>query len=249
MQVATQVEINSQTPIGANRNIPDDPTPEKAWVFYSGNINYDVKCTGIVEHSIRNGKLGAAKPLNEAQILEAVNQLDASSACSTSMIPEQVLLNTPTRLAWYSKRRVGVMWIRNGGTHHLMVEWPPLLWRVDFQRQPVLYVRALLHNTRPSEKTRTFKAPLMNISDNGAVCQGTATLPRQIDIAAIPAIEATIYESVFTHVNGRDTFAGIGNDNSRHIAKWRSLAQSTGRVRRGDLTLCETVGEFIGGRA
>ena len=243
MRVATSVNLaTNSSPVQ-----PADPIPTKAWVFYQKPHRNG--CAGIVEHPVRNGQLGAAKPLNPAELQTYLNQVNAQGDLHSALLPANLLLNSPEQLVWYTPRQRRMMWFRCEGNHQLMVKWPPLLWRVTRTKRPELHLRALLTNSRPTLQTMTYRAPLMNISANGWVCQGTATIPPTVtaSIESMQQVEATIFDSNFTHVNCADTFAGIGSDNDLHLAKWRALEQSQGRLTRKDLTRCETVSKWLSG--
>lgn len=99
----------------------------------------------------------------------------------------------------------------NGKEHKLSVIYPALLFCCSKKRSLKIY--ALASDKRPTLSSLLYNAPLMNVSSNGGVCQGTAQLPMSIDISSLPQIEDTIFELNFTYVNNQKTLKINGLDN------------------------------------
>jgi hypothetical protein len=86
-----------------------------------------------------------------------------------------------------------------------------------------LFVAALTSTRRPTERTRLFHAPLMNVNGQGHVCTGSADLPNAVTLATLPAWEAVITHTFFTHVNHSKTL---------HLAR-PSRVTAKSRARQG----------------
>ena len=62
-------------------------------------------------------------------------------------------------------------------------------------------VHALAENTRPCGSTKLYRAPLLNINEQGSVCWGNGLKPKGTAVADIAAWQSLFFSSVFTHFN------------------------------------------------
>lgn len=143
-----------------------------------------------------------------------------------SFIPRNVLAMTSTLLAWYVAPRVATMYFRFGKTNRqLRVPWPSLVFKVS---EGSLSVVAIKTSSRPTETSRVFHAPLMNIYANSEVCTGNIRLPDSWTVDDMSAWERVIYDTYNTHTNHHATLrlegrSEIGDHDHFHF--WRDLAK------------------------
>lgn len=198
--------------------------PSFAVVFYESCS--DKTIVSATRHQVnKNNTLSIGRVISASQICNTFSDLNVGKDRSSfECFPESVLYESADLLVWYKKRFVGDMWFRLGkNPERLVVEWPPLLF-IARKASPCLRVFALGSNKRPTKDTKLYHAPLMNIDAQGRLCQGTATLPRQITIGTISRSEETLLESQFTHVNHEHTLK-IESTNSKHFAFWKAKSK------------------------
>ena len=199
--------------------------PHFALVFYSNGAGQLANLA--TKHRINaNNQLGLGRVVSNQQITVALSEAANSGLNKVpQVLPSTLLVDTPATLVWYAKRKLQRMWFRVGSKPiSFLVEWPPLLFQLSKDSRS-LRVFALGSDQRPSERTRLYHAPLMNISDNGLLCQGTAKLPGELSVASIAECESTVYDSQFTHTNHDHTLKGGASD-TQHVRYWRSKASS-----------------------
>lgn len=63
------------------------------------------------------------------------------------------------------------------------------------------YVWAVKGSDRPTPQTVLHQAPYMNVSDNGAICIGNASVPKGFHPSVAPGYEEAWWGSRFTHSN------------------------------------------------
>lgn len=166
---------------------------------------------------------GSMLSLSDQEILRDI--LNNNTDPESSLLPENVLVSTARRLAWYVPGAVRAMYISfNSRTKRLMVPWPTLVIRVDSGK---LSVAALAASKRPEAKTRLYHAPIANTYDDGSVCTGGADIPGGWRLAHVRAWEKVLYDTAFSHVNQPMTLnlgKKDGVTDSVHFAFWRHLA-------------------------
>lgn len=227
--------------------------PGFAVVFYEDSQSKMIVCATRHQVNSETNTLGLGTIISPSQITKTFSELniDKSKKHALSCIPEKVIFDSDDLIVWYTKRFIGDMWFRHGSKpQRLVVEWPPLVFAAH-KLNPALHVFALSKNTRPNEQTILFHAPLMNINDEGRLCQGTAHLPQDISINSIDECEATLFDSQFTHVNHEFTFKHETN-NQTHFKYWKSKSRTrkqfpirltTNEMARAGLTLQEFIKE------
>lgn len=214
------------------------PVAKVAYVLYEQNGGV----CAATRHPVEKGRLKLGRVI-------ALNTMSRELAAqeprgSVTLLPPSVVVSSASLVAWTSRKRLGEMWFHVGGKHTAFrVFWPDLIWLADRQKRG-LRVFALGSARRPTLDTRLYHAPLMNIGQAGHLCEGSATLPTTLDVAAIPAIEACLFESCFTHVNHQHTIKG-GADNKRHLAFWRGKSRQRTPVRVKELMQYKRLGEVL----
>lgn len=198
--------------------------PSFAIVMYNDDRSGQTVCA--TRHQVRdNNTLSLGRIISATQVAKVFAGLNTGqSTVSNQILPESVLVDSPDRLVWFKRRFVGDMWFRVGQKPEcLVVEWPPLLFMADKERNS-LRVFALGTNSRPAPESRIYNAPLMNINSHGDLCQGSAHLPIDISVATIGECEASLIESQFTHVNHEHTLRGE-TSNGQHVDFWRNKSR------------------------
>jgi len=225
-------------PIGhADRSIK----PMMSFVLYGSGNNY----SHITKHVVTNGELGLGRIIHPKTLLSHLNKLEAEPSC-LDILPANVLLNSTDYLIWHKSSIVAPMWFRTPSkVSDYNVKWPPLLFCVNKITQS-LQVFATATNKRPTESTRLYHAPLMNIDNAGDVCLGSAVLPNKIDFSTIDEIEKVITETQFTHTNHDETLRG-GASNPQHMNFWKARHNTQARVKSSDLTFYLTLSSFLKG--
>ncbi|OAI25177.1 MULTISPECIES: PRTRC system protein B [Methylomonas] len=172
--------------------------------------------------------VGAGRLLDKADIEQVLRSMADLTPTSVELLPKSVVSISDRHIAWTVAAGVRPMLFKPAGSPlvNLMVPWPGLLLVAN--RHQRLAVAAFGTRGRVHEKTKLYAAPLMNVSSQGAVCSGSATLPNGCDIGDLPAWEAVMFSTAFTHIGNPNTLL-IGSainpvDNQAHLAFWRNLA-------------------------
>lgn len=227
-------------------NIPEHSAelmPISAFVFYGTNPDF---CTAVTRHSIIDNRLSSPTLLKAEQVCAELLLLTNKSE-SKLIPPKHLLLNTEEHLVWHTKRQQRNMWFRlSSSPIRFTVNWPPLLW-VAAKNGSDLKIMALPNNSRPNGLTRLYHAPLMNISSNGTVCQGTAILPKTISLKNINEVENTIFDSAFTHVNHSNTLLTRNTTTEDQLNYWRKKASDNSNVKVSELRFCDLTDNYLKG--
>lgn len=211
------------------------PQPFTALIFHKSEEEQSI--SNVTRHPIEGGVIKHGEYVSVKEVKKLLAKIQNTQESSAALIPRNVIINSETQLIWYVKAKKRDMWVKlNGKEHKLSVIYPALLFCCSKKRK--LKIFALASNKRPTLSSLLYNAPLMNVSSNGDVCQGTAQLPVSIDISTIPEIEDTIFESNFTHVNNQKTLKIKGLDNvssQDHLKFWQRHCESGLAVRKSDL--------------
>jgi PRTRC genetic system protein B len=132
----------------------------------------------------------------------------------------------------------------------LNVPWPRLL--IVTNTNGKMAVAALKGNRRPTARTKLYHAPLMNVSSNGAVCTGSASVPLECGVEDIASWESVMFDTAFSHVNNPATFR---LDRKKEITTklnlrfWQSLSKQKVESFPNDrlLPMRNSLENFIGG--
>lgn len=205
----------------------------------------------LVFHQVQGSVLVTHHPVKE-QIIQEGQLVDIDDVRSlvrgyseqeeNVLLPDNILIHTDQRLVWYSKSCYRMMYFSHHNRLHFMVWWPALLWMVEKSTRE-LYVFALASNKRPQPKTRLYHAPLMNVYEQGTLCQGTAPLPERLALETIPNIEATLFDSNFTNVKFHSPDQSYWQDDNAHIKWWRQ--KSSDKVKAGELTFYRRLRDLL----
>jgi PRTRC genetic system protein B len=184
-------------------------------------------------------QLGAGRPLSATDIDGLVRLLEGRAATGR-LLPESLLLQERGRLAWFRPAARRRMYFRPsvGKPFNVTVWWPNLVFEARRER---LRVAAYAGRERPRADTPLFVPPLMNVSDDGLVCRGSANEMIGTDVEDLARWEAVIYDTNFSHVNSRRTLRSrkdVGD--AQHLRYWRAKARRAERVKAGELTPMDT---------
>lgn len=195
----------------------------------------------VTHHSVKDQVIQAGELVDIDQVRKLVQGYSEHEG--NVLLPGNVLIYTDQRLVWFSKSCYRMMYFRQHRTH-FNVWWPALLWMVEKSSRE-LYVFALASHQRPGPKTRLYHAPLMNVYEQGVLCQGTAPLPERLALDTIPEIEATLFDSNFTDV--KVDFPGhlYWESNNAHIKWWRQKSNDKVKVKVSELTFYRRLGELL----
>lgn len=230
--------------------------PGFAVVFHQDSESSNIVCATRHRINPETNTLSIGTVLSASQVAKTFSELRIDKEkIKFECIPENVIFNSDQLIVWYKRRFIGDMWFRIGEKpQRLVVEWPPLLFAA-LKNKAAMHVFALGKNTRPTEKSILYHAPLMNINKQGLLCQGTAKLPHDISIASIAECESTLFDSQFTHVNHENTFSHKTNS-QKHFLYWKSKSRNkkrdTVRINSKEMsptghTLLELIKEQLNG--
>lgn len=237
------------------RNAIGDLSPLFAVAFY--------KCTNGTHlstyHEVTKlGELQAGRIVNHALLVkELVALVGDNDVDGKGWQDKRILFETRDVVAWHVKARKYPMWFRfNGAQQKLDAHWPHFLFVYGKTNQRLTIYTTLRSDIR--KDTKLYHAPICNVSENGYMCQGSASLPTFHGVADdvfLTACEATIYDSFFTHVNHRQTFNANKTDGmekqvdtSKHFAIWRGLCDENRAPQAKDLAYTgKRVADLFGG--
>ncbi|MEE4377389.1 MAG: PRTRC system protein B [Candidatus Competibacteraceae bacterium] len=245
---------------------PEAPRPYAALVFFRAK-HADRESALVTRHPVHlsdqgpvigAGQVFGAKDQEE---LVAILQNRLRETQQAALIPPTVLAMGDRYALWVMPGKQRPLPIRAGDRRFsLTVPWPTLLVGIS---ERGLYVAALASTRRPTERTWLFNAPLMNVNGRGHVCTGSADLPNNVTLATLPAWEAVITHTFFTHVNHSKTLrltrpsarqgatrpATSTSDVSTtaHVRFWQRLARegATRFPKEALVPMQQTVGDFL----
>lgn len=226
---------------------PPQSTPHLAVVFHQCNDLYDrPSIIGATKHKIVDGVIQSGRFASLHEVRELFHE-KTDRASTPTILPSNVLIDSPETLMWHKKSFKAQMWFRTqANSENFNVVWCNLLFIVN-KTKSRLHVYALASGSRPDMETRVYQAPLMNIYQSGLVCQGTAKLPDEIGVDHITEIEDTIIKSNFTHVNHNHCLKAHTTTSSL-IKYWRNLSKSNAKVKASDLRYISSLGDLINSR-
>lgn len=218
--------------------------PSVALILFENNKTKTLEY--VTQHEIKNGLIQAGRFVPPKAVAELL--LEDKVGHTLTYRPNHIVAEDTLFLVWYRPSEYRPMWFRFGTrSHSLMVRWPTLLF-VANKHEMSLKVFALGSSQYPQHDATVYKAPLMNIDSNGAVCQGTAKLPKTIDSRSIDDIEATIYDSNFTHINHANTLSRrIGNNISTNgnFQFWKARHKINRPIHRSNLVSHTTLDKLL----
>ncbi|GAA5138612.1 hypothetical protein [Thalassotalea piscium] len=211
-----------------SHNIDKPVIPKFSLVFFCKENSNTIE--GVTRHNVKNGLIHQGKSVSIQDVQHLLNDQKNENLTLNN---QYVIAENSKYLIWYSPSRKARMWFRFGHEHNgLFVHWPCLLFLAEKSNKK-LSIFALGNDNYPTPTSNVYNAPLMNISNNGLSCMGTAKLPNEISSKTIPDVEALIYESNFTHVNHSNTLNVARKEsitNKDHYKFWCKKEKSKTKV-------------------
>jgi PRTRC genetic system protein B len=190
---------------------------QQAVVFYG-----DGKCIHAATlhalHTTGKGVVAeAGQPISMAAIKALAAQANETLRRAPEILADQILAATDDLLVWW--RRAGpedlafdVDWHEGEQGRErlqgimLRMPLPPLVFlmrRNAFSRGiwQGIYVYAAAENKRPSGATQLYRAPLLNLNIDGAVCWGDGESPNGRSVDDVPEWQRLFFASKFSHYN------------------------------------------------
>lgn len=191
-------------------------------------------------------RLGSGTPLSAADIEALVNLLEGRPTTG-ALIPECLLVKERGRIAWFRRAARRRMYFRPsvGRPFHVEVWWPSLVMVATGHS---LRAAAYAGDGRPGVQTQLYIPPLMNISDDGSVCRGSANERIGVELTDLAQWDRVMFETNFAHVNSRRTLRSTrAVSNAAHLRFWRNKARSGDRVRAEEMTpMGQRLGQWLG---
>jgi len=215
----------------------------------------------ITRHSVKDGQigLGVLTPLNEVKkIINGTSDKNPLKNKGVSLIPPSVLLDTDEHLVWQKPTFNQYMWFNvEGKVKRFKVNWPNLLFIVQ-KKGNGIHVFATAASSRATIDTVLYLPPLMNISNQGSLCQGGASFTGNVNTLAIKEIEDVLIDSKFTHLNYRekDDFAGKLSiskkqspyylNNNDNMVFWEQKQGSNAKLKACEMIRAGTLESVLG---
>lgn len=202
-----------------------------ALLFHAAGNQLRLITAHPVHETQRAGQeIGPGRPLSpedEAVLVDLL--LSARGQLGFEIIPPTLLYRDGGTMLWWAPPAVRPMHLRRDGKlTTIRTLWPNLVLMV---RARTLFVAALAGSERPTATTKLYHAPLANIFSDGSMCTGDVKLPVEETLADIPAWEAALFGSAFTHANHADA---IGRAPAAKSAKKSKSKPSEAAARSTD---------------
>lgn len=146
--------------------------------------------------------IGAGTCVSAAQA-EAFALAISRSAMQRTFLPENVLLHSANLTIWWQPSCVRrIFFVKKkakdfSAFNAKRFRHPALCFVL---KDRTLRVFALAENQRPTPKTKLYRAPYPNVTNEGAIQLCGCTPPPDTSIASLPAWEANFYDSAFSHL-------------------------------------------------
>lgn len=187
-----------------------------------------------------------------SKMVEQSGGLNLSQLIDGAWVDPRVVFSSSKVLVWENKPQKRTLWFRVNGEKPTSIEASlPRLVFVLNRGAGMLSVFACPQGKAISQDTKLYVAPLMNTSENGSFCLGSAHLPEQrggTSTELLNACEGAVFDSLFTHINSTKTFRSKSDiDNKAHIKKWGDFAKRGRTPTMRDLSPAsfETLGQLL----
>lgn len=147
----------------------------------------------------------AGKPMTPRAAHRLARDLCRQSASAGAFFLDgRTLYSSPDLLVWWqpATRRHIAFHCTELGERGEVVPHPALVFAIGTGGWRVWALRG---NERPGPDTLLYRAPYFNVSDNGAICQGSSTVPTGDAASRIDAWSDAFFGSFFSHPNGTKT--------------------------------------------
>lgn len=182
-------------------------------IYENTNIYHGgVPWTYATVHDVSGGVIQPGRAITRREIealsrglLETeTNKVKKEAARLSAVIPETLLMLSPTCMVWYCPSAVRPIFFTAGKEKEKLdgkrVRHPHLLFCRSTDKFSVF---ALADGKRPTAETPLYQAPYWNMYEDGSMCVGTANIPKLVHPSVIPQAEQAFFRSAFTHANVR----------------------------------------------
>ncbi|KVK89441.1 PRTRC system protein B [Burkholderia sp. MSMB1498] len=174
----------------------------QAFLLYSGKDGAHFATAHEVVEDRKTGRpvIGAGRPLDRDTLINTLRQLAENAAPKAEFLPSTVLGLSPKAVIWWSPPTMRRVFFECEalGQRSAVVPHPGLVFRAS---NSGFRVFAVASAERPDPETPLFEPPYFNTWDHGAICIGTARVPKRIDVASIVGWQNGFFDSAFTHPN------------------------------------------------
>lgn len=169
-------------------------------------------------------QIGPGRPLgpeDEATVLRLL--LGRSQEAGFEVFPPTLLFRDTSGFVAWLPPEIRPMHLRlnTGAVHTIQARWPNLVMLV---RERAVYLVAIDGIERPTATSPLFHAPMPNTYADARLCTGSATLPSGHSMAELPAWEAVIFDTAWTHTNSNLTLRPATGKGKRKVADERADA-------------------------
>lgn len=201
--------------------------------------------TVVTRHPVEDGVIRNGQFITFQDSLKLFKSMSKTENVQ-GFIQANVLVDNDDYLVWHTPSQTRSMWFRVQASkpRRNLVKWPNLLFKVSKSGNQ-FYVFALASSTRPTLTTPIYLAPLMNISDDGSLCRGTAEFRGQVIPENIDKFESVVFNSNFTHVNYRNVGSSFYTDNQEHMRFWLNKDKSQSRVYAREMIRSGYLGDIL----
>ncbi|WP_347990298.1 PRTRC system protein B [Methylomonas sp. AM2-LC] len=180
--------------------------------------------------------IGTGQLLTENDLEQMLIDLLDKKHMDNDFISPNIISMSSRHIAWTIAGKVRPMIFRLRGenkTFKINVPWPNML--VVARSSGQVAIAAIGNNRRPNANTKVYRAPLMNIYDDGRVCVGSAAIPDGVTQNHISEWESIIFDTAFSHINNQKTLnltqksksaKNNGVSDKDHVHFWRKLEKS-----------------------
>lgn len=146
----------------------------------------------------------AGKPMSPRAAHRLARELCRQNSTSTAFLDGRTLYSAPGLLVWWlpAAPRHIAFHCHELGERGETVPHPSLVFAVGGGGWSVWAVKG---SRRPTPATKLYRAPYFNVSDIGAICQGSTILPSGEASGRIEAWTDAFFGSFFSHPNGTKT--------------------------------------------
>lgn len=205
----------------------------------------------FVDGKTQEPVIGAGQLMTKEDLESIFRSLLQMRNRKATLLPNNVVSISDSHIAWTVPARVRPMLFNIQGVkmRKINVPWPRLLIVANCNGK--MAVTALKGNRRPTGRTKLYHAPLMNVSSNGAVCTGSASVPLECGVEDIASWESVMFDTAFSHVNNPATFRLDGKKEittKMNLRFWQSLSKQKAESFPNDrlLPMRNSLENFIG---
>ncbi|NKA72481.1 hypothetical protein GO285_01399 [Ralstonia solanacearum] len=184
-------------------NRSNDLALQGAILLYGpGQGEFTYATAHCIDTEAASGKavIGPGVPLNRRALVHAVKGLAEAALPKGEFLTANILAVTPNAVTWWcppAQRRIFFK-SKELGERSAKVWHPALVFQASFDGFRVF---SLMEDVRPMPGSPLFEPPYFNTWDHGAICIGSARVPKLINVASVLEWEEAFFLSAFTHPN------------------------------------------------